>query len=258
MLEALFERRVRPDLLVGTSVGAINAAFVASRPSSVQTARELQCIWRGLGRGHVFPANRLTASLGFVGLRDHSVSAASLRRILVRHLAIDRLEDAEVPLHVVAADLMSGDEVLLSSGPAPDAVLASAAVPGVFSQVRWGSRVLVDGAVVDNTRISRAVDLGADRVVVLPALGTARLRHAPKGAIGASVAAVSRALTHRLAEDLVRYRQRAELVVLPAPDLPPIMPSDFGHADELVSEGLRRGRAALGRTHAVVPLRRAA
>jgi NTE family protein len=101
MLEALFERRVRPDLLVGTSVGAINAAFVASRPASVQTARELQRIWRGLRRGHVFPANSVTASLGFLGLREHSISAPSLRRILARHLAIDRLEDAEIPLHVV-------------------------------------------------------------------------------------------------------------------------------------------------------------
>ena len=159
---------------------------------------------------------------------------------------------------MVAADVMSGQEVLLSSGPALDAVPASAAVPGVFAPVPWGPHVLVDGAVVNNTPISHAVDLGADRIVVLPALGTARLRRAPRGALAASVAAVSRALTHLLAEDLVRYRDRAELVVLPAPELPAIMPSDFGHAEELVSEGLRRGRAALGQAPVVVPLRRAA
>ena len=109
MLEALFERRERPDLLVGTSVGAINAAFVASRPPSVQTARELQQIWRGLRRGHVFPANPVTASLGLLGLRDDSVSAASLRRVLMRHLGVDRLEQADVPSHVVATDVMSGE-----------------------------------------------------------------------------------------------------------------------------------------------------
>ena len=138
MLEALFERRVRPDLLVGTSVGAINAAFVASRPPSVQTARELQRIWRGLRRGHVFPANPVTASLGLLGLRDHSVSAGSLRRVLMRHLGVDRLEQADVPLHVVATDVMTGEEMLLSTGPALDAILASASIPGVFPPFRGG------------------------------------------------------------------------------------------------------------------------
>ncbi len=258
MLEALFERREQPDLLVGTSVGAINAAFVASRPPSVQTARELQRIWRGLRRGHVFPANPVTASLGLLGLRDHSVSAASLRRVLMRHLGVDRLEQADVPLHVVTTDFITGEEMLLTTGPALDAILASAAIPGVFPPIPWGSRVLVDGGIVNNTPISQAVALGADRIIVLPALGAAPLRRAPRGVLAAGVAAVSRALTYRLVEDLARYRHDAELVVLPAPAVDGIMPTDFGHAEELVSEGLRRGREVLGRDRKVVPLRQAA
>lgn len=258
MLEALFERREQPDLLVGTSVGAINAAFVASRPPSVQTARELQRIWRGLTRGHVFPANPVTASLGLLGLRDHSVSAASLRRVLMRHLGVDRLEQADVPLHVVTTDFITGEEMLLTTGPALDAILASAAIPGVFPPIPWGSRVLVDGGIVNNTPISQAVALGADRIIVLPALGAAPLRRAPRGVLAAGVAAVSRALTYRLVEDLARYRHDAELVVLPAPEVDGIMPTDFGHAEELVSEGLRRGREVLGRDRKVVPLRQAA
>ena len=258
MLEALFERREQPDLLVGTSVGAINAAFVASRPPSVQTARELQRIWRGLRRGHVFPANPVTASLGLLGLRDHSVSAASLRRVLMRHLGVDRLEQADVPLHVVATDVMSGEEMLLSTGPALDAILASAAIPGVFPPVPWGPQFLMDGAIVNNTPISQAVALGADRIIVLPALSAASLRRAPRGVLAAGVAAVSRALTYRLVEDLARYRHDVELVVLPAPEVDGIMPTDFGHAEELVSEGLRRGREVLRRDRRVVPLRQAA
>ena len=208
MLEALFERRERPDLLVGTSVGAINAAFVASRPPSVQTARELQRIWRGLRRGHVFPANPVTASLGLLGLRDHSVSAASLRRVLMRHLGVDRLEQADVPLHVVTTDFITGEEMLLTTGPALDAILASAAIPGVFPPIPWGSRVLVDGGIVNNTPISQAVALGADRIIVLPALGAAPLRRAPRGVLAAGVAAVSRALTYRLVEDLASIPPR--------------------------------------------------
>jgi len=224
----------------------------------VQTARELQRIWRGLRRAQVFPANPITASLGLLGLRDHSVSAASLRRVLVRHLGVDRLEHADVPLHVVTTDFISGEEVLLTTGPALDAILASAAIPGVFPPIPWGSRVLVDGGIVNNTPISHAVALGADRVIVLPALGAAPLRSAPRGVLAAGVAAVSRALMYRLVEDLARYRHDAELVVLPAPAVGRIMPTDFGPAEELVSEGLRRGRELLGGDRSVVSLRQAA
>src|SRR5271165_486363 len=116
MLEALYERGIRPDLLVGTSVGAINAAFVASRPPTVQTARELQQIWRRLSRGQIFPANPLTAGLGLLGMRDHSVPVGSLRRLLRAHVEIGLLEDSPVALHIVAADVLSGEEVLLSDG----------------------------------------------------------------------------------------------------------------------------------------------
>jgi NTE family protein len=258
MLEALFERRIGPDLLVGTSVGAINAAFVASRPPSVYTAHDLQRVWRGLRRTHVFPINPLAASLGFLGLRDHSVSPVSLRGIIERNVQIGRLEEADLPLHVVATDVMSGQEVLLSSGAALDAVLASAAIPGVFPPVSWESRLLMDGGIVNNTPISHAVNLGADRIFVLHALATAPLRRAPRGVLAATVAGVSRALTRRLAEDLARYRDDAEFVILPAPDLDAIMPTDFGRADELIGEGLVRAREVLRRRRPVAPLPRAA
>ena len=138
MVQALYEHGIRPALLVGTSAGAINAAFIASRPPTPSTAADLEQVWRALRRAHVFPANPLTAGLGMLGLRDYSVSAGSLRRLVLRHLELDRLEDAPVELHVVAADALKGEEVVLSSGPAIDAVLASAAIPGVFPAVQFG------------------------------------------------------------------------------------------------------------------------
>ena len=156
MLQALYEQGIRPDLLVGTSAGAINAAFIASRPPSVETAHELQQIWRGLRRCHVFPASPVTAGLGFLGLRDHSVSAAHCGGWCRRHLEIDRLEEAPVELHVVAADVLSGKEVRLSSGSVEEAILASAAIPGVFPAVPWESQLLMDGGIVNNTPISHA------------------------------------------------------------------------------------------------------
>jgi NTE family protein len=254
MLQALYEKAIRPDLLVGTSAGAINAAFVASRPATVQTARDLQQIWRGLRGLTVFPANPLAAGLGILGLRDHAVSSGSLRRLLTRHVELARLEDAPVDLHVLAADIMSGEEVLLSQGSAIDAVLASAAIPGVFPSVKRASRMLVDGGIVNNTPISHAVELGAEQVYVLMAVGTAPLGLAPRGALAAATAAVSHAITRRFADDVARYSDSVDLTILQAPRVEGIMPTDFGHADELIADGLRVARASLDQHSKEIPL----
>ena len=190
MLQALYEHGIRPDLLVGTSAGAINAAFIASRPPTPNTAGDLQRLWRGIGRADVFPANPVTAGLGMLGLRDYSVSSGSLRRLVLRHLELDRLEDAPVELHVVAADALSGEEVLLSSGPAIDAVLASAAIPGVFPAVQWQAQRLVDGerAAALRRRASR-VSIPDSRAALRPSEAVLHaalvrtLRHMEAGAI---------------------------------------------------------------------------
>src|SRR5437016_12248749 len=129
MLRALYERRIVPDLVVGTSVGAINGAFIASRPQTVETADELAEIWRGVRRGQVFPLRPLGGLLGFLGSRDHLVPESGLRTLIANHLEHQLLEQMSIPFHVVAVDVVTGEELLLSSGPALKAVLASAAIP---------------------------------------------------------------------------------------------------------------------------------
>ena len=257
MLETLYEQGIRPDLLVGTSVGAINAAFIASRPPTVQTVRELQEVWRRLSRGQIFPANPLTAGLGLLGMRDHSVPVGSLRRLLRAHVEIGLLEDASVALHLLAADMLTGEEVLLSNGPAMDAILASAAIPGVFPAVPWKAHTLMDGGILNNTPISHAVAFGAERIIVLPAMGNERLTQVPRGALAAGAVALSRAINRRLADDLLHYSDAAELIVLPSPD-GGILPADFSHAEELIAEGLERAHAVLARRAQPVALRLAA
>jgi NTE family protein len=168
MLEALFERRIAPDMIIGTSAGALNGSFIAERPPTVDTARELGAVWRGLSRWQVFPLNPLTGALGFLGAREHLVPDSGLRRLVRRHATTERLEETSTPLHVIATDVLSGEEVRLSEGPLVDAVMASAAIPGVLPPVEWDGRLLVDGGVANNAPISHALDLGADRVYVLP------------------------------------------------------------------------------------------
>src|SRR3954451_20019540 len=183
MLEALYERGIRPDLIVGTSAGALNGAFIAERPQTVETAHELGEVWRGLRRGQVFPVNPLTGALGFLGARSHLVPDSGLRRVVRRHTTADRLEDTLVPLHVIATDVLGGEEVRLSEGPLVDAVMASAAIPGVLPAVDWNGRPLIDGGVANNAPLSHALDLGADEVYVLPTGAPCELDEAPRGAL---------------------------------------------------------------------------
>jgi NTE family protein len=258
MLRALYERGIRPDLLVGTSAGALNAAYVASRPQTVDTAKSLARAWRGLHRQDVFPIHPPTLFAGLANRSDHLVPDRPLRRLIGRHLQLERLEQADVPLHVICFDLLSGQEVRLREGPALEAVVAAAAIPGVLPPVPWGERLLVDGGVVNNTPISHAIDLGAQRIYVLPTADpqSRGLPAPPRGALQAAVHAATLLAGARLQADLARYAGAAELIVLPAANPGHVQPTDFGQADRLTHAGLRAARIALGQTG--VPLEAAA
>jgi NTE family protein len=234
MLQALYEREIVPDAIVGTSVGAINGAYIASRPQVPGTAQRLAEIWRSLHRSEVFPFNPATALVGFVGRRNYAVPSGPLRRLIEGQLEFDRLEQAPIPLHVIAVDLFTGRERRLSQGPALAAILASAAIPGVFPPVEWEDTELIDGGVANNTPISHALELGCDEIYVLPTGIADVLCEAPHGTLGMAVQAMSLLLNQRLAADIEALRGDPRLVVLPTPSGVTLQPTDFSHADELV------------------------
>ena len=247
MLQALYERGIAPDLIVGTSAGALNGAFIASRPQSVETADALARIWRGLRRGQVFPLNPLTGLLGFTGTRDHLVPQSGMRRLIERHLDHEFLEDLPIPLHVVAVDVVTGEEVRLSHGPLADAVLASAAIPAVLAPVPWDDRALMDGGVANNTPISHAVELGAQRIYVLPTGHACALERPPRGALAMAVHALGLMTHRRLIDDIERHRDSAQVIVLPPPCPLRVVPTDFSRADELIATALDDARDFLAR-----------
>jgi predicted acylesterase/phospholipase RssA len=150
------------------TIAAPARPVAGSRPQTPATARELAAVWRGLRRRDIFPLRPPALLAGLAGRRDHLVSGHGLRRLAARHLQITRQEQASSPLHLIAYDLLSGQEVRLSGGPAIDAVLAAAAIPGLLPPIRSGSRLLADGGVANNTPISHAIQLGAERIYVLP------------------------------------------------------------------------------------------
>ncbi len=245
MLRALYEREITPDLIVGTSAGALNGAFIASRPQTIETADALRDVWTGLRRGHAFPLNPLTGLLGFLGIRDHLVPGSGLERLIDRHTQHERLQDLPIPLHVVAVDVITGEELRLSSGSLGDAIRASAAIPGVMAPVEWDDRVLMDGGVANNTPLSHAIDLGARRIYVLPTGHACALEAPPGGALAMALHAISLLTQRRLIDDIERHRGSAKLIVLPPPCPLGIQPIDFAHAEELIARALEDSRRFL-------------
>jgi NTE family protein len=245
MLQALYERGIAPELIVGTSAGAVNGAYIASRPATAETAEGLADIWRSLRTFEVFPPNPVTALLALLGQRDHLVPNVGVKALLDEHLGFDRLEDAPIPFHVIATDVRSGRPLRLSAGDARDAVLASAAIPGVYPAIEFGELELVDGGVANNTPISDAVELGATRIYVLPTGITCELPQIPRGAVPMLVHAITLLINQRLASDIERLSGECELIVLPTPCPLDVLPSDFGHADQLIERSYELACTAL-------------
>lgn len=235
MLRALADRGARPDFWVGSSVGALNATHLAGRDLRAGVD-ELADLWRSIRRPDVFPV-RPAGLLGIAGRRSSVVSAVGLERLLRRHLAFDHLEQARTPVHVVAADVITGDDVRFSTGTAVDAVLASAAIPGIFPPVERDGRVFMDGGFVNNTPISHAVELGAERVYVLSTGHACALPAPPASPIAMALHAMGVLVNNRLAADVAAYRDRVDLQVVPALCPLAVAPSDFGHTDELIERG---------------------
>lgn len=250
-LWALYEQGLRPDLLIGASVGALNAAFVASRPQTPATARALARVWQDMRREDVFPVSLPALLRGASGRSDHLVPDDGLRRIVRRHVEFSDLRDAPIPLHVQTFDLRTAHEVLLSEGPAHEALLAAAAIPGVLPPVQWrpgtpDERLLVDGGVVNNTPISHAVALGAERIYVLPTQdGPRPLSAAPASALDLAIHGLSLLVGTRWRHDIEYYRGITEVIVLPAPNSGAVQPTDFDQAHRLIDGSLRATREAL-------------
>ncbi len=244
-LRALYERKIGPDLIVGTSAGAVNGAYIASRPAILETALGLAAIWRRLHWFEVFPPNPVTATLGLTGHRDHLVPNTGLKELLNKHQQFKRMEDATIPFHVIATDVRSGRELRLSTGDAESAVLASSAIPGVYPAIEREGEVLVDGGVSNNTPISDAAELGATKIYVLPTGSTCELVKPPTGAIPMLVHAITLLINQRLTDDIRRFSHASELIVLPPPCPQTVLASEFGHADELMGQGYELAAEAL-------------
>jgi len=243
MLRELLAHGLKPDLIVGSSVGAINGAYLAGAPG-LEGVQRLEAIWRGLRRHHVFPVT-WRSMLGAITRHSSLVDPDGLRRLLEAHLPYRELERAAIPLHIVATDLLGGGLVKLSSGSAAEAVLASCAIPGAFPPVRIGEHHLVYVAVASNTPIRVATELGATRILVLPSGYACALESPPRGAVATALHAITLLIAHQLVMDLERCGGQVEVVTVPPLCPLAVSPYDFSHAAELIERAAAQTRAWL-------------
>lgn len=246
MLRALCERGVVPDLVVGSSIGAINAAIFAGQPSLEGTYLAAE-MWRSVAVNDVFPKGRLHGSWRFVERREAVYPIEGLRRVVSGFLRFDRLEDSLVPLTVVVTRLDDGVEEWLTEGPALEAVLASAALPAIFPSVEREGRRYIDGGVVDNTPLSVALAAGAQRIYVLMC-GGVNSRSVDVGRpYEALLVAFGLSIRTRLRRDLASIPDDVDVVVLEQSGVEELTWQDFSRTEELLERGYLDARVVLDR-----------
>jgi NTE family protein len=215
MLRALLERGIVPDVIVGTSAGALNGASIATSPT-LEKVDDLERVWLGLRGDQVFPGGALKRAWNVLRRDDHLSPNEGLISLLKASGTAEDFSHLEVPLRVVTTDLDTGDEILIVAGPVIPGLLASAAIPGIFPPVELHGHRLVDGAVVNLVPISHALAGPIDRIFVLDVsdpIGDRPIRSPLDVAIRAF--AISR--DQRFELELQWVPPEIDVVVLPAP-----------------------------------------
>lgn len=247
MLRALIERGITPDMVVGTSVGAINGAAIATAPT-VEQALKLGRVWGALESSDVFAGslfNRL-ATLARTGTHLHDNSA--LRATLDEALEIPLIQDLPVTFQCVAASIEQAAEHWFTSGSLVDAVLASAAVPGLLPPVEVAGEHFIDGGIVNSIPVDRAVALGATRIFVMHVGRVDRPLEPPRRPWEVALVAFEIARRHRFVGDLAALPDSVEVHVMPTGQAAPPKYNDLsalryrGGVD--VNESIARAHAA--------------
>jgi len=214
MLGALLERGIVPDLVLGTSVGAINGAAICADPS-VNGVQRLTELWAAIDRSAIFGGSVVRRVTTLARTRTHLHSNDTLRSRLAASLPVDRIEDLAVTFQCVAASIERASEHWFTEGPVVDAVLASAAVPGLLPPVEIGGEHFIDGGIVNSIPVSRAVALGARRIYVLHVGRLDSPLEPPRWPWEVALVAFEIARRHRFIGDLAALPEQIDVHVMP-------------------------------------------
>ena len=251
---ALLDAGIVPDAVVGVSVGALNAAFLAMDPSAAQ-ARRLGAIWSTITRADVF-GDRPHKTVAKVILRhDHIYTGDPLRALIARFCPLDDLADAVVPVHVVTTDLDIGVARWWSSGPAQELLYASACLPGLLPPALLAGHRHVDGGVLEPVPVQRAVDLDAATVYLLGDVATPSDEHLGRmTALDVLLRSFAISRYARLAEPECLARPGQRVVVLPGASTRGIDIRDFTQTRRLIDESYWRTARQLEQLELLEPV----
>jgi len=251
MLRALIERDIIPDVVIGCSAGALNGAAICYAPNLTGVA-QLESVWLALTAADIFPGGRLSRAWNVVRRGTHLFGREGLDSLIERSSAARSFADLSIPLRVVACDLDTGEEVVLAPGPLKPALLASAALPGVFPIVLHDGRRMVDGGVVNAVPLWHALSGPVDRVYVMNVSGAAndRVERSPLDVVMTSF---THARSQRFELELRHAPANVDIIVLPRPRDPRDL-FDFSGGKELIDEAHRLVAEVLDRPAAAVPI----
>jgi NTE family protein len=236
MLSELVRRGIRADRVFGASVGAINGAAYAGNPTP-EGIEHMAEVWRGIRGTDIFPRGTFDGPWAWFLKRAAVHANTGLRKIIEDGVQFEYLEDALIPVEVVTTSLTDGRERWLAHGPAVEAILASSAIPSIFPPVTIDGDVLVDGGVVNNVPISRALTAGCDRIYVLLCGPLHYHPKAPRRPAEAALTAFFVAVHARFVRELASLPPGVEVVVFSGGGDPAGQFRDFSATAALIEEG---------------------
>ncbi len=236
MLEELIRRDIQADRVFGASVGAINGASYAGNPT-LEGIENMAAVWRNVKGDDIFPRGTFDGPWAFLQKRPSVHANSGLRAIIESGVDYENLEDATIPIEVVTTSLTDGRERWIGHGPAVEAILASSAIPSIFPPVTIDGDVLVDGGVVNNVPISRALSAGCDRIYVLLCGPLHYHPRAPRRPAEAALTAFFVAIHARFVRELTLLPPGVEVVVFSGGGEPSSQYRDFSATATLIEEG---------------------
>ena len=214
MLHALAERSIKPDIVLGTSIGAINGAMFAADPT-VEGVERLGRLWDDSNLAGVSAGALLRRVTTLARTGTHLQSLEEVRQRLADAFPVERVEELAIPFQCVAASIERAAEHWFADGLLTDVVLASCAVPGILPPVAIGDEHFIDGGIVNSIPVARAVALGAKTIYVLQVGRLERPLQPPRWPWEVGLVAFEVARRHRFASDLVSLPDGVRLHVLP-------------------------------------------
>ncbi len=244
MLQALGEHDIAPDIVTGTSVGSLNGAVIAHDPGGA--VDRLEQTWAKMTRERVFPGGLLAQARSLQQTRTHLFPATGLTAVIADFIGTDTtFADLRLPFAAVATDVATARPHVLRDGPVLPALLASAAIPGIFPPVQLGPLLLYDGGLVANVPMRQALALGARSLIVLDCNFPGRILEAPATIAELLFYTFTVTMRTQAIFEAPQAAARVPVVYLHGPEPHPISPLDFRQTGTLIESAYRAARAFL-------------